>query len=268
MCTAYDAAFGAVVARSEMVDLLLVGDSLAMVVQGKQTTREVTIEQMCYHTEMTSRGVNNVLQPSLEEAESGGLEPSAVSSPVPESPSLPIIGDMPYGTYAAPEAALAAGRRLMESGAHAVKIEGSDTTVTRALVESGIPVMGHLGLLPQTAERFSVQGKERSESEQMKQEAAALEEAGAFAVVLECIPRKLAREISEGLSIPTIGIGAGPSCDGQVLVLHDMLGLTEGYLPKFVKSFAELGSTAEEGIRTYAREVRDGTFPRDAHSYH
>jgi 3-methyl-2-oxobutanoate hydroxymethyltransferase len=156
----------------------------------------------------------------------------------------------------------------MNSGAHAVKIEGGNTIVTRALVEAGMPVMGHLGLLPQTAERFSVQGKESDEAERIKREAAALEEAGAFALVLECIPRKLAREISEMLSIPTIGIGAGPACDGQVLVLHDMLGLTEGYLPKFVKRFAELGSTAEEGIRTYAQEVRDGAFPRDAHSYH
>jgi 3-methyl-2-oxobutanoate hydroxymethyltransferase len=240
-----------------------------MVVQGKETTREVTLEQMEYHTEMVARGVSRTLDRSPEEVERSGLEPAPRrESQPPRDPHLPVIGDMPFGTYNTPNTAVASARRLISAGAHAVKIEGSDTAVVRALTDAGIPVMGHLGLLPQTAEHFTVQGKGAAEADRMKAEALALEEAGAFALVLECIPRKLARLISEQLTIPTIGIGAGPSCDGQVLVLHDMLGLTEGYLPKFVKPFAELGSMAEEGVRSYAREVRGGTFPDDTHSYH
>jgi 3-methyl-2-oxobutanoate hydroxymethyltransferase len=289
MCTAYDAAFGTIIARSAAADLLLVGDSLAMVVQGKETTREVTLDQMVYHTEMTVRGVRRGLGRSMEQAETAGLEPSgaaaeetsveseaesglhspgaAAEKPGVE-PGLPVIGDMPFGTYGDPDTAVASARRLIGAGAAAVKIEGSGTAVARALTEAGIPVMGHLGLLPQTAERFTVQGKDSDAAEEMKRDARALEEAGVFSLVLECIPRRLAREVSELLEIPTIGIGAGPACDGQVLVLHDMLGLTEGYLPKFVKRFAELGSTAEEGIRTYAHEVREGSFPKDSESYH
>jgi 3-methyl-2-oxobutanoate hydroxymethyltransferase len=269
MCTAYDAAFGTIIARSAAADLLLVGDSLAMVVQGKETTREVTLDQMVYHTEMTVRGVRRGLGRSMEQAETAGLEPSGAAAEKPGvEPGLPVIGDMPFGTYGDPDTAVASARRLIGAGAAAVKIEGSGTAVARALTEAGIPVMGHLGLLPQTAERFTVQGKDSDAAEEMKRDARALEEAGVFSLVLECIPRRLAREVSELLEIPTIGIGAGPACDGQVLVLHDMLGLTEGYLPKFVKRFAELGSTAEEGIRTYAHEVREGSFPKDSESYH
>jgi 3-methyl-2-oxobutanoate hydroxymethyltransferase len=284
MCTAYDAPFAEIMSRSGAVDLLLVGDSLAMVVQGKESTREVTLEQMAYHTEMAARGAERGSSRSIETAEARGLEPQ----PEPEGEAegagagdtggagsaddhperLPIIGDLPFGTYAEPAQALTSARRLIEAGADAVKIEGGDTAVVKALAEAGIPVMGHLGLLPQTAERFTVQGKEEQAARRMQEEARALQDAGAFSLVLECIPRKLARRIREQLAIPTIGIGAGPACDGQVLVLHDMLGLTEGYLPRFVKRYASLGSTAEEGIRSYARDVRSGAFPEDSHSYH
>jgi 3-methyl-2-oxobutanoate hydroxymethyltransferase len=272
MITAYDAAFAGIIARSGAVDLLLVGDSLAMVVQGKETTREVTLEQMEYHTEMAARGAARSLERSSRQVEDQGLEPAGEggesSGGARVNELLPIIGDMPYGTFSTPERAVIAARRLIRAGAHGVKIEGSDTAVVRALTDAGIPVMGHLGLLPQTAERFTVQGKQAEAAEKMLADALALEEAGAFSLVLECIPRALAERISSRLTVPTIGIGAGPGCDGQVLVLHDMLGLTEGYLPKFVKPFADLGSTTEEGVRSYARAVRAGTFPDDAHSYH
>jgi len=240
MITSYDAAFTAIINAAKAADLILVGDSLGMVIQGHTTTRAVRIEQMIYHTEIVAR----------------------------TSPNIPVIGDMPFHTFDTPETALSTARLLMEAGAVGVKIEGNKPEVVRSLVTHGIPVMGHLGLLPQTAENFKVQGKNAEDAELMIHDAQELQEAGAFSVVLECIPRSLGASITAELDIPTIGIGAGPDCDGQVLVLHDMLGLTSGYLPKFVKKYADLEASVSKAMRDYAEEVRSGAFPSDEFSYH
>lgn len=241
MLTAYDAAFAALLAQVEGLDLILVGDSLGMVVQGHTTTRAVRMKDMLYHTEMVARTA-------------GG--------------TIPIVGDMPYHSFDSADEALQNARALMDAGASAVKIEGNKPEVVNRLVGDGIPVMGHLGLLPQTAEQFKVQGKDNAAAEEIYRDALELEEQGAFAVVLECVPRGLAERISAALKIPTIGIGAGPDCDGQVLVLHDMLGLTEGYLPKFVKRYAQLNAMVIEAAQQYSNDVKSGSFPTDEYSYH
>lgn len=239
MVTAYDAIFAAIAAEAG-ADWLLVGDSLGMVVQGRESTREVTMEQMAYHTSMVRRG----------------------------APESFIVSDLPANSFEDPEPAVRNSRLLLEAGADAVKFEGALLPVASALREEGIRFMGHLGLLPQTAGRFTVQGKEREAADRMIREARSLEEAGAFSIVLECIPRSLAGEISASLSIPTIGIGAGPECGGQVLVLNDLLGLTGGYLPKFVRRYADFRGAALEAIARYGEEVRSGAFPDDEHTYH
>lgn len=240
MLTAYDATFAGLINKIDKVDLLLVGDSLGMVIQGYSSTRQVKMRDILYHSEIVAR----------------------------TAPNIPVIGDMPYHSFDTPDRALENARDLMHVGVKGVKIEGNKPEVVRSLVEAGIPVMGHLGLLPQTAEQFKVQGKDAADAEQMKKDALELEEAGVFSLVLECIPRKLAAEIGEALKIPTIGIGAGPDCDGQVLVLQDMLGLTKGYLPKFVKQYVQLGDLASKALSDYADEVKQGTFPTDKNSYH
>lgn len=240
MVTAYDSAFTELINQTGAVDLILVGDSLGMVIQGHTSTREVRIEHMVYHTEIVARISKNV----------------------------PVVGDLPFHTFDTPDQALESARMLIDAGAEAVKIEGSKPDVVSRLTKQGIPVMGHLGLLPQTAEKFKVQGKNIEDAEKMIHDALNLQENGAFAVVLECIPRSLGAEITSKLDIPTIGIGAGPDCDGQVLVLQDMLGLTSGYLPKFVKKFADLGSTVTMALRDYAYEVKKGSYPNDEYSYH
>lgn len=241
MLTAYDAAFAALLAQVEGLDLILVGDSLGMVVQGHTTTRAVSMKDMLYHTEMVARTAGD---------------------------TIPIVGDMPYHSFDSADEALQNARALMEAGASAVKIEGNKPEVVKRLNGDEIPVMGHLGLLPQTAEQFKVQGKDNAAAEEIYRDALELEEQGAFAVVLECVPRGLAERISAALKIPTIGIGAGPDCDGQVLVLHDMLGLTEGYLPKFVKRYAQLNAMVIEAAQQYSDDVKSGTFPTDKFSYH
>lgn len=241
MLTAYDAAFASLLVQVKNLDLILVGDSLGMVVQGHNTTRAVRMEDMVYHTEMVARAAGN---------------------------AIPIVGDMPYHSFDSAEEALKNALKLMTAGASAVKIEGNKPDVVRRLVAEGIPVMGHLGLLPQTAEQFKVQGKDNQAAEEIYRDALEMERQGAFAVVLECIPRALAERISAALKIPTIGIGAGPDCDGQVLVLHDMLGLTEGYLPKFVKRYAQLNAMVVEAVQKYTDEVKAGSFPNDTYSYH
>ncbi len=240
MLTAYDSAFAALLSQVDGLDLILVGDSLGMVVQGHDTTRAVTMDNMVYHTEIVAR----------------------VSS------GLPVIGDMPYHSFDSADEALQNAGRLIEVGAAAVKIEGNKPEVSRRLVEEGIPVMGHLGLLPQTAEKFKVQGKDTAAADTIFNDALEVEKQGAFSLVLECVPRGLAERISRALTIPTIGIGAGPDCDGQVLVLHDMLGLTQGYSPKFVKKFAQLDSVVIEAVQRYNDEVKSGNFPTDTFSYH
>ncbi|WP_020614176.1 3-methyl-2-oxobutanoate hydroxymethyltransferase [Sediminispirochaeta bajacaliforniensis] len=239
MITAYDATFASICQEAK-ADWILVGDTLGMVVQGKNETKGVTVEQMAYHTAMVRRG----------------------------APDMPVVADMPYGSFSNAALALENGKRLMDAGGDAVKFEGADTAVCKALSSAGIPVMGHLGLLPQTAENFRVQGKDAESAAAMIEDAKRLEEHGAFSIVLECIPESLAERISAALSIPTIGIGAGARCGGQVLVINDMLGLTSGHLAKFVKTYADLRTTICSAVSSYGEDVRSGRFPDAAHTYH
>lgn len=238
MLTAYDYTTASIMDRCG-IDVILVGDSLAMVFFGYDTTRKVTMEEMLHHTRAVANGVEKAL----------------------------IVGDMPYRSYETPKQAFENARRFLEAGADAVKVEGRVIEVVRALVGEGIPVMGHIGLTPQTAERFAVQGRDEESARKLKEDALALQEAGCFSIVLECIPMGLAAEITSSLDIPTIGIGAGPHCDGQVLVCHDMLGLFEKFKPKFVKRYAELAAEMERAFRRYIEEVKKGIFPDEEHSY-
>jgi 3-methyl-2-oxobutanoate hydroxymethyltransferase len=243
MLTAYDHPTAQVLDEAG-IPVLLVGDSLAQVVLGYPSTIPVTMEEMLHHTRAVSRGVTNAL----------------------------VIGDMPFMSYqiSVSEGLRNAGRFLKEAGAHAVKIEGPQIELATALADSGIPVMGHLGLTPQSVNLFGgykVQGRTEEQAERIALWAKELEEAGAFAVVLECVPSALASRITASLSIPTIGIGAGPDCDGQVLVINDLLGLTAGPGPKFVKRYADVRSTMVEAARRYASEVAAGEYPGPEHSY-
>ncbi len=249
MVTAYDFTFARLADRAG-ADLLLVGDSLGMVVQGCENTLGVTMDEMVYHTRMVARGRTRAL----------------------------VIGDMPFLSYqvSTHEAVANAGRFIKEGGAEAVKLEGgvhvADTV--RRLCDIDIPVMGHIGLTPQSVHRMGghkVQGRRPGRGaggrERLFEDARAIEEAGAFAIVIEGVPADLAAQISGELSIPTIGIGAGPSCDGQVLVLHDVLGLEDRIAPKFVRRYAELGRAAVDAIGHYVADVRDGAFPAKEHSF-
>lgn len=249
MVTAYDYTFARLADRGG-ADLLLVGDSLAMVVQGGENTLGVTMDEMVYHTRMVSRGRRRAL----------------------------VVADMPFLSYqVSVEAAVAnAGRLLKEGGAEAVKLEGGVhvAEAVRRLADIDIPVMGHVGLTPQSVHRMGghkVQGRRGGRAaggrERLLEDALALEEAGAFAIVLEGMPADLGAEITAALSIPTIGIGAGSGCDGQVLVMHDLLGLEERIAPKFVKRYAELGAAATGAFAGYVAEVRSGAFPTAAHSF-
>jgi 3-methyl-2-oxobutanoate hydroxymethyltransferase len=229
------------------VDVVLVGDSLGMVVLGYESTLPVTLEEMLHHTKAVRRGVHRAL----------------------------LVADMPYGTYHGEisEALRNALRFVKEAGAEAVKVEGGERRLEliSRLTEAEIPVMGHVGLTPQSVNAmggYRVQGKTPSAAEQLLRDARAVEAAGAFSVVLEGIPRELAAEITRSLNIPTIGIGAGPDCDGQVLVLHDMLGLTSHEPPKFARRYANLGETISQAVREYCMDVENGSFPSDAESYH
>jgi len=249
MVTAYDFTFARLADRAG-ADLLLVGDSLGMVVQGCENTLGVTMDEMIYHTRMVARGRTRAL----------------------------VIGDMPFLSYqvSTAEAVANAGRFIKEGGAEAVKLEGgvhvADTV--RRLCEIDIPVMGHIGLTPQSVHRMGghkVQGRRPGRGagsrDRLFEDARALEDAGAFAIVVEGVPADLATEISRQLSIPTIGIGAGAGCDGQVLVLHDLLGLEDRITPKFVRRYAELGRAAVDAIEHYVADVREGTFPAKEHSF-
>lgn len=249
MVTAYDFTF-ARLADMAGVDLLLVGDSLAMVMQGGDNTLGVTMDEMVYHTRMVVRGRRRAL----------------------------VVADMPFLSYqVSVEGAVAnAGRLIKEGGAEAVKLEGGlhVADAVRRLADVDIPVMGHIGLTPQSVHRMGghkVQGRrsgnEAGGRERLLEDARVLEDAGAFAIVLEGIPADLAAEITASLSIPTIGIGAGYDCDGQVLVMHDLLGLEQRIAPKFVKRFAELGVDARAAFERYVEEVRSGAFPTDAHAF-
>ena len=250
MVTAYDYTF-AKLAESAGMDILLVGDSLGMVIQGQTSTLPVTLEDVIYHTRCVSRGASNAL----------------------------VVADMPFLSYQISEerAIEAAGRLIKEGGAAAVKIEGGQVVAptVRRLVALDMPVMGHIGMTPQSIHRmggFKVQGKSGTNgagsAEQILQDAKALEDAGAFCVVIECVPQDLAERITETLSIPTIGIGAGAECDGQVLVSYDLLGLQSStHRPKFLKQFAQLGHLAVEALSSYAHEVRTKSFPSPAECY-
>jgi 3-methyl-2-oxobutanoate hydroxymethyltransferase len=243
--TAYDALFARLVEQAG-IDTILVGDSLGIVVQGKSTTLSVTMGEMLYHTRMVARAVQRSL----------------------------VIGDMPFMSYqTGKEEALRNAGRFLRAGAHAVKLEGGAAVADRveAMTGIGIPVVGHLGMTPQSVNRFGgykVQGRDKSQAEQLISDAKTLERAGAQAIVLEAIPALLAKTITEQLTIPTIGIGAGPHCDGQVLVLYDLLGLFDDFVPKFVKPYASLKAEALQAIRRYKEEVEQGAFPSDPESYH
>jgi 3-methyl-2-oxobutanoate hydroxymethyltransferase len=230
------------------VDVLLVGDSLGMVVLGYPSTIPVTMDEMIHHTKAVSRGTRRAL----------------------------VIGDMPYFSFHQGEdlTIANASRFLKEAGASGVKIEGASPKRLRlieAMVEAEIPVMGHVGLTPQSIHhlgQFRVRGSDAQEAAKIMEDALNAEQAGAFAVILECVTQDLAARITEKLRVPTIGIGAGPRCDGQILVFHDLVGYLTGFHPKFVKKYADLGSVIHESVKKYADEVRLGAFPDEAHSYH
>ena len=248
--TAYDATAARLVDEAG-VDVILVGDSAGMVVQGHDSTLPVTLEHMIYHCAAVRRGLSR----------SAGR--------------AHLVGDMPFGSYqaSADEAVKHAMRMVAEGGVEAVKLEGGQdfAEVIGRIVRAGIPVMGHIGLTPQSVHKmggYVVQGKDAERARQLVRDARALEAAGCYALVLECIPAELARVITQSLGIPTIGIGAGPHCDGQVLVLHDLLGLETGLKPRFVKRFAEVGQVASGGVQAYVVEVKGGTFPAEEHSFH
>ncbi|PYO91877.1 MAG: 3-methyl-2-oxobutanoate hydroxymethyltransferase [Gemmatimonadetes bacterium] len=243
--TCYDALFARLLDAAG-IDILLVGDSLNQVLAGASSTLSATLEQMFYHTTMVRRGTERAL----------------------------VVCDMPFLTYQiSPEDALRnCGRALKETGCHAVKIEGGQAIAptVRRLVDVGIPVMGHVGLTPQSVHAlggYRVQGRDEAEAGRLRADATALQDAGAFGVVLELVPAPLASQITKALTIPTIGIGAGPACDGQVLVLHDMLGLNDQFSAKFVKKYAALAEDVREAARVFAAEVREGRYPGPEHSF-
>jgi 3-methyl-2-oxobutanoate hydroxymethyltransferase len=244
MLTAYDFAFARIFDAAG-IDVLLVGDSLGNVVQGRDTTLPVTLDEVAYHTRLVARAAVRAL----------------------------VVADMPFGSFQVgpDEAVRSAVRLVKEGGAHAVKLEGGRTAAAaiERIADAQIPVMGHVGLTPQSVHKLGglrVQGRGEQGRERILADARAVEEAGAFALVLEGIPAELAAEVTAALSIPTIGIGAGPHCDGQVLVMHDLLGLSD-WCPSFVKQYANLGAQSSQAARRFAEEVRGGKFPDEEHSY-
>ncbi|MDA3797594.1 MAG: 3-methyl-2-oxobutanoate hydroxymethyltransferase [Kiritimatiellae bacterium] len=242
--TAYDYSTALIVDQSN-VDLILVGDSLAMTMMGLDSTLSVSMEVMLHHTKCVSNAVTNAL----------------------------VVADMPFMSFhISPEQAIEnAGRFLQEANADAVKIEGGQVRVETILklTQNDIPVLGHIGLTPQSVKAigFQVQGKKCDEAEKLIKDALAIEKAGAFALVLECIPAELAKEITQKVSIPTIGIGAGAHCDGQILVYHDMLGLYPKLTPKFIKQYDNIGEKMKTAFTKYSSEVKEGTFPEEKHSF-
>ncbi|HEY3935245.1 MAG TPA: 3-methyl-2-oxobutanoate hydroxymethyltransferase [Gemmatimonadales bacterium] len=242
--TCYDALFARLL-EAAGVDLLLVGDSLNQVLVGRASTLSATLDQMIYHAASVRRGAMHV----------------------------PILVDLPFLSYqvSIEEAVRNAGRVLAETDCHAVKLEGGEAMAptVRALVDRGIPVFGHLGFTPQSVNLLGtrVQGRDEAAAARLQSDARALEDAGATAIVLELVPKGLAAAITASLEIPTIGIGAGPGCDGQVLVLHDMLGLNEEFSPRFLKRYATLAATVREAVAAFGADVRNGSYPDDRHSF-
>lgn len=241
MLTAYDYTMARLLDAAG-VDSLLVGDSLGMVVQGKETSLEVTLHEMIYHTRLVVRGTRRAL----------------------------VVADMPFLTYqVSPQQALVnAGRLIKEGGAHAVKLEGGvrAAPAIAAIVRADIPVMAHIGMTPQSVRRYGGFKVQRDE-QAILEDALAVEQAGAFAVVVECVPARLGAKLTQALKIPTIGIGAGPDCDGQVLVIQDMLGLFPDLQPRFVKRYADLGALIQQAVQQYCQEVREGEFPAPEHTF-
>ena len=243
--TAYDALFTRILEQAG-IEAILVGDSLGVVVQGKPNTLSVTMEDMLYHTKLVADAAKKSL----------------------------VIGDMPFMSYqVSKEEALRNAGRFLQVGAHAVKLEGGAPMVDRveAMTQVGIPVVGHLGMTPQSVNQYGgykVQGQSQDQAKNLLSHAKALEQAGAVAIVLEAIPSALAKTVTEQLTIPTIGIGAGLHCDGQVLVLYDLLGMFDDFVPKFVKPYAHLKADALQALRRYKEEVEQGKFPSDGESYH
>ncbi len=243
MLTAYDASFAALMDRAG-VEMILIGDSLGMVCQGQSSTLPVTIGEVAYHTASVARGNETAF----------------------------LAADMPFGSYATPESTFNNAVKLMQAGAQMVKLEGGDwlCDTVRFLTERAIPVCAHLGLTPQSVHQFGgfkVQGKTEAAANKLKSDALALQQAGATVLILEAIPAGLAKEVTESLAIPTIGIGAGPDCAGQVLVMHDMLGVFPGHKPRFVKNFMEGQTSIEGAVRAYIAAVKDGSFPAQEHCF-
>lgn len=245
MLTCYDASFARLLDGT--IDILLVGDSLGMVIQGEPNTIPVTIDEMIYHTRCVARGTKRAH----------------------------VVADMPFMSYQADaaDAVRNAGRLLKEGRAEAVKVEGGAelAPTVAAMVQAGIPVMGHIGMRPQTIHQmggYKIQGRSAAHGTQLRQDALALEAAGAYALVLEGVTMEWSAEITAAVQIPTIGICAGPHCDGQVLVLYDLLGMDPSFTPRFIKRYADLATTIRTAAQTYVEEVRAGTFPTEAHGFH
>jgi 3-methyl-2-oxobutanoate hydroxymethyltransferase len=245
MLTAYDFTMARII-DSAGIDIILVGDSASNVMAGHETTLPITMDQMIYHTSTVVRGAQRAL----------------------------VLADLPFMSYqVTPEEALQnAGRMMKEAGAHAVKLEGGAPVVStiRKIVDAGIPVMGHLGLTPQSIYKFGtykVRATETAEADQLLEDALALQNAGCFGIVLEKIPAGLAKQVTESLGIPTIGIGAGAACDGQVLVMHDMLGLTKDFKPRFIRRYLELHETIGTAVQNYIRDVKNTSFPSKDEQY-
>jgi 3-methyl-2-oxobutanoate hydroxymethyltransferase len=245
MLTAYDASFAGLIDAAG-IDMVLVGDSLGMVLLGYDSTIPVTMEEMLHHCRAASRGVKRAV----------------------------LVGDMPFMSYQVSEsdAITNAGRFLKEAGCDAVKLEGGTEVcdTVKAIVKAGIPVMGHIGLTPQTASQlggYKVQGRDADSARLLLQSARDLEAAGAFAIVLECIPAQLSEAITSAVAMPTIGIGAGKHCDGQVLVTHDMVGMFEKFIPSFVKQYVNLAPQIKKAVGAYRQEVKNGNFPAEEHSF-
>lgn len=245
MITAYDYSFARLFDEAG-VDVILVGDSASNVMAGHETTVPITLDQMIYHAQCVVRGIDRSL----------------------------VVVDLPFGSYQSnSDIALASAIRIMkESGAHSIKLEGGSEVVEsiQRIVSAGIPVMGHLGLTPQSIYKFgtyNVRAKENEEAEKLRKDAKLLEEAGCYAIVLEKIPAVLAAEVSQSLSIPTIGIGAGAGCDGQVLVMHDMLGINNTFKPRFLRQYLNLQEQIQGAVRQYIKDVKSGDFPSEKESY-
>lgn len=245
MLTAYDYSMAKIIDESG-INGILIGDSLGMVIKGDEDTLAVTVDEIIYHTKAVKKGSQNAL----------------------------IVSDMPFLSYhvSVEDAVKNAGRIVKEGGAQAVKLEGGANVINqiRAIVNAQIPVMGHLGLTPQSVNAFGgfkIQGKNEDSAKRLIEDAISIEEAGAFALVLECVPKKVAALITKAISIPTIGIGAGNECDGQILVYQDMLGMFNDFVPKFVKQYANVGSVMKEAISGYICEVQNGSFPEEKHSF-